>query len=264
MQGGVIGLATTRNANRFACVRLAPFLFTTVPSMVRSPPNEIGFARKMNLRPTSRAARLVESVASSAKGKSNEMRSSVTCRANRSPPLLDVRLSSLVVQYRGRDPLMSERSSLTSVGNITRFMSRDGVSSIMGLWVLAPLNSFAFFCCLLFALVGILPSASQAAEGLVTDAIVVKYRAEGDFALKECAERISRRGESFASHTADGRADLDQLFARFGMRSHRALFRSSDRTGFENQRRRLAQRLVRKLDPAWPATCLFLRGTAWI
>lgn len=93
----------------------------------------------------------------------------------------------------------------------------------------------------LLALV-LLASAADAEE----PALVVKLRGEGPHALRECAERVFRRGETFAPATADGSPSLDRLQRELGFRSVRALFRSPSGAPFEVQRRALRERIARK------------------
>ena len=76
-------------------------------------------------------------------------------------------------------------------------------------------------------------------------ALIVKYRASGDHALLECAERLSRDGEAFAAHTSDASPSLDHLHKRLGVRSHRALMRSAGAVNLEAERRKLRQRAFR-------------------
>jgi len=84
--------------------------------------------------------------------------------------------------------------------------------------------------------------------------LIVKYRSVGPHALEACAEELSRSGGSFSEASRDGSDSLSRLHERFGIRRHRALFRSSDGRAFAGQRRRLGARLARARGvPAAPA-----------
>jgi subtilisin family serine protease len=73
--------------------------------------------------------------------------------------------------------------------------------------------------------------------------LIVKFHADGDQALLECAVRLERSGRTFASATRDGSEALDELRKRFGVRRTRALFREADERPFEAQRRSARARL---------------------
>ena len=79
-------------------------------------------------------------------------------------------------------------------------------------------------------------------------ALIVKYRSSGEHALLECAERLSRTGEAFASHTADDSTSLDQLHQQLRVRSHRALMRSGSQGDFTADQQRLRDRGSRGAD----------------
>lgn len=78
-------------------------------------------------------------------------------------------------------------------------------------------------------------------------AVIVKYVSRGARALGACAEALSSRGESFASHVADGSDSLDRLIARHRLGRHRALFRRPRDGDLARARDRLHERLARRL-----------------
>ncbi len=70
------------------------------------------------------------------------------------------------------------------------------------------------------------PSGDTAAPA-ETRAIVVRYRAVGAHALRECADHLSSRGEPFRAHLADGSDSLDRIRTRFRLGRQKALFREA-------------------------------------
>ncbi len=73
--------------------------------------------------------------------------------------------------------------------------------------------------------------------------MIVALRAEGDHAVTECAEALTRGRRPFVGATADGSDSLDRLVTEHGVRGMRAVFRRPDGTSFSRQRRALARRL---------------------
>ena len=80
----------------------------------------------------------------------------------------------------------------------------------------------------------------------VAKSIIVKYRAEGDHALEQCADRISSQRDRFARHSRDGSDSLDQIQQRFALGRQRAIFRAPSSEPLEVQRRTLRGRLERQ------------------
>ena len=65
----------------------------------------------------------------------------------------------------------------------------------------------------------LLAAASADARG-----VIVKLRSEGSYAIRECAEKLTRTGRSFASAAADGSDSLDRIRARQGLGHFRTVF----------------------------------------
>ncbi len=72
--------------------------------------------------------------------------------------------------------------------------------------------------------------------------ILVKFRADGESALGECAEALTRAGRRFQPVTADDSDSLDRLYRELGVRRVRALYRVPDGRPFAEQRRQLLDR----------------------
>jgi beta propeller repeat protein len=99
---------------------------------------------------------------------------------------------------------------------------------------------------LLLLLLLSLATPAAAAEARRTEgAVIVKLRAEGSAAVRECGERIARERRSFRDYAADGSDSLDRVTARLGIRELRPLFRRPDRRPFVVQRALLRARLAR-------------------
>ena len=94
------------------------------------------------------------------------------------------------------------------------------------------------------------PSPTEARPVDAPPEILVRFAADGPFALRECAEALDRAGRAFAGATADGSDSLDRLRARLGARRVRALFRRSDGRSFPAQRRALRERLAARGAPS--------------
>lgn len=115
-------------------------------------------------------------------------------------------------------------------------MLRESLSSINVLLTL--LGAFAL-------LVGEATWAAPATGGSGT-ALVVRYMADGDSAVTDCAERIWQNRKRFADATADRGDSLDRWHARYRVKTVRAIFRQTHRgDSLARQTRVLAERLGR-------------------
>ena len=74
--------------------------------------------------------------------------------------------------------------------------------------------------------------------------VIVKFKATGDHALEECAERIQSNGLIFAGYTADESDSIDRIHDRIRPRSVRALFRRPDERPFREQRAAMRRRTL--------------------
>jgi beta propeller repeat protein len=85
-------------------------------------------------------------------------------------------------------------------------------------------------------------SAAGAGPSHAPGEILVRFHAEGQHALRECAQALAERGGAFARASAAGSDSLDRLHAALGVREVRALFRRPDGRPFAEQRARLRAR----------------------
>jgi beta propeller repeat protein len=77
-----------------------------------------------------------------------------------------------------------------------------------------------------------------------SEALLVRFHAEGPHALTGCAEARSRTGQPFIGVTADRSDSLDRLHRQLGVRGLRAVFRRPDGRALPEQRRDLRRRLA--------------------
>ena len=89
--------------------------------------------------------------------------------------------------------------------------------------------------------------ASAPGAGSRPNALIVKLRGDGPRAVDDCAQKTFAAGRSFRDVTADASTSLDDALRRAGARRLRALFRRPDGRSFSEQRRRLRDRIARRL-----------------
>ncbi|HIK83627.1 MAG TPA: hypothetical protein EYG08_00760 [Myxococcales bacterium] len=88
------------------------------------------------------------------------------------------------------------------------------------------------FVCLLYA-----------ASDVSAESLIVRYKANGAYAVEDCAELLWRRGQLFQDATADHSPSLDRWHERQPVRKVRALFRQSNGETLANQALRIERRL---------------------